>query len=106
MRGGENYMRIDPNAKMPEIPESKVTNRSGSSTRSSPSSADHSTDQATLASEQRVQELQKQLAQTSEDRQGRVEALGRAIRNLGRRRELRDLLLDNHQSPNLFRLFV
>ena len=80
MRGGENYMRIDPNAKMPEIPEGKVTNRSGSSTRSSPSSADHSTDQATLASEQRVQELQKQLAQTPEDRQGRVEALGRAIR--------------------------
>lgn len=73
-------MRIDPNAKIQEIPESKVPNRPGSSTRSSPSSPDHSTDQATLASEPRVQQLQKQLAQTPEDRQGRVEALGRAIR--------------------------
>ncbi len=72
-------MRIDPNAKLPEIPESKVTNRSGSSARASSATANPASDEATLVSQQRVQELQKQLEQTPEDRRGRVEALAQAL---------------------------
>ncbi|MGC2193118.1 MAG: flagellar biosynthesis anti-sigma factor FlgM [Terriglobales bacterium] len=73
-------MRIDLNAKMPELPESKPLNRPGPSNRSSDPGASRSADEATLAGHTRAQELQTQLQQMPEDRQARVEALARAIR--------------------------
>ncbi len=74
-------MRIDPNAKTPDVPESKPLNRPGSSSRLSPSRAHWAADDATLPGHTQVQQLQKQLDQLPDDRASRVEALARAIRD-------------------------
>ena len=74
-------MRIDPNAKTPDVPESKPLNRPGSSNRSCPSRTSEAADDATLPGHTQVQQLQKQLDQLPEDRASRVEALARSIRD-------------------------
>jgi flagellar biosynthesis anti-sigma factor FlgM len=74
-------MRIDPNAKTPDVPESKSLSRPGSSNRSSPSRTSQAADDATLPGHAQVQELQKQLDQLPEDRASRVGLLARAIRD-------------------------
>ena len=71
-------MRIDPNARTPDLPESKVASRPAVSGRTAEAAA--SSDKATLGHHARIQELSAQLQQMPEDRQSRVEALARAIR--------------------------
>jgi flagellar biosynthesis anti-sigma factor FlgM len=73
-------MRIDLNPKTPDLPESKPLNRPGALNGSPVTGATRSSDEATLAAYTRAQELQTQLQQMPEDRQDRVEALARAIR--------------------------
>lgn len=73
-------MRIDLNAKTPELPESNPLHRPGAANRASAQDATRSTDEATLAGHTRAQQLQAQLQQMPEDRHDRVEALVRAIR--------------------------
>lgn len=74
-------MRIDPNAKTPDVPESKALNRPGSSNRLSPSSTCQAGDDATLPGQAQVQQLQKQFDHLPDDRASRVEALAKAIRD-------------------------
>jgi flagellar biosynthesis anti-sigma factor FlgM len=74
-------MRIDPNAKLPEVPDSKTLNRPGNSSRSVSPDRTAEVDQATLAVQSRAQELQIRLQQMPEDRRSRVEALTRAVRD-------------------------
>ena len=73
-------MRIDLNPKTPELPESKAAGRPSSSSRASVSETESSNDQATLAGHARIRDLQAQIEQLPEDRQAKVEALARAIR--------------------------
>jgi flagellar biosynthesis anti-sigma factor FlgM len=72
-------MRIDPNARTPDLPESKGVTRSGQSEHVTPEKLD-STDTATLGSYARIQQLSARLQQMPDDRQDRVEALAQAIR--------------------------
>jgi flagellar biosynthesis anti-sigma factor FlgM len=74
-------MRIDLNAKTPELPESHGSNQSGSSKRVSSAGTKLPADEATLATHARVQQPQSQVQQMPEDRQAKVEALARAIRD-------------------------
>jgi flagellar biosynthesis anti-sigma factor FlgM len=74
-------MRIDLNAKTPELPESQGSNQPGSSKRASAAAIKLPADEATLATHARVQELQSHVQQMPEDRQAKVEALMRAIRD-------------------------
>jgi flagellar biosynthesis anti-sigma factor FlgM len=74
-------MRIDLNAKTPELPESQGSSQTGSAKRLSSAGTNLPADEATLATQTRVQELQSQMQQMPEDRQGKVEALARAIRD-------------------------
>jgi flagellar biosynthesis anti-sigma factor FlgM len=71
-------MRIDPNARTPDLPESKVASRPTASGRTAEAPA--SSDKATLGNYARIQELSAKLQQMPEDRQSRVEALAQAIR--------------------------
>lgn len=72
-------MRIDPNARTPDLPESKATSRSSATGRALPDKG-ASTDEATLGGHARIQELSAKLQQMPDDRQNRVEALAQAIR--------------------------
>ena len=74
-------MRIDPNARLPEVPDSKSLNRPGGSSRSSPPEPGTEVDQAMLPVQARAQELQQHLQQIPEERHSRVAALARAIRD-------------------------
>jgi flagellar biosynthesis anti-sigma factor FlgM len=74
-------MRIDLNAKTPEIPEHQGSNQTGSGKRLSTAGTSLPADEATLATHSRVQELQSQMQQMPEDRHAKVEALARAIRD-------------------------
>lgn len=72
-------MRIDPNARTPDLAEAKATNRGG---RQAPASSERSGsdgDQATLDGQARIQQLQAQAQQIPDSRQQKVEALNRAI---------------------------
>ena len=71
-------MRIDPNARTPDLPESKVASRPAYSGGSG--ETESASDKATLGSYARIQELSAKLQQMPEDRQSRVEALAQAIR--------------------------
>ena len=75
----ETTLRIDLNAKMPDLPESKSASRQGPAGRV-PASEPGLSDEATLAGHSRVRELQRQTQQLPEDGQDRIEALARAIR--------------------------
>lgn len=72
-------MRIDPNARTPDLPESKGVSRTSQSGPASPEKP-NSTDTATLGNYARIQELSARLQQMPDDRQDRVEALAQAIR--------------------------
>ena len=74
-------MRIDLNAKTPELPESQSSSQTGSAKRSSSAGINLPADEANLATHTRVQELQSQMQQMPEDRDAKVEALARAIRD-------------------------
>jgi flagellar biosynthesis anti-sigma factor FlgM len=74
-------MRIDLNAKTPELPENQSSSQAGSAKRLSSAGINLPADEATLATHTRVQELQSQMQQMPEDRHARVEALARAIRD-------------------------
>ena len=72
-------MRIDPNARTPDLPESKGATRSGQSGHV-PSEKLDSTDTATLGNYARIQQLSARLQHMPDDRQDRVGALAQAIR--------------------------
>jgi flagellar biosynthesis anti-sigma factor FlgM len=72
-------MRIDLNAKMPDLPESKSASRQAPAGRV-PAAEPGLSDEATLAGHSRVRELQRQTQQLPEDGQDRIEALAGAIR--------------------------
>jgi flagellar biosynthesis anti-sigma factor FlgM len=72
-------MRIDLNAKTPELPESQGSSQSGATKRLSSAGTNLPADEATLATHTRVQELQSQMQQMPEVRHAKVEALARAI---------------------------
>ena len=74
-------MRIDLNARTPELPESQGSCQTGSSKRLSSAGTNLPADEATLATHTRVQELQSHMQQMPEDRQAKVEALARAIQD-------------------------
>ena len=74
-------MRIDLNAKTPEIPERQGSNQTSPSKRLSTTGTSPPADEANLATHSRVQELQSQMQQMPEDRAAKVEALARAIRD-------------------------
>ena len=71
-------MRIDPNARTPDLPESQVPSRSSSAAGSIEGRG--TSDEATLGGYARIQELSAKLEPMPEDRQVRVEALARAVR--------------------------
>ena len=73
-------MRIDLNAKTPELPESQSSSPTGSAKRWSSAGINLPADEATLATHTRVRELQSQMQQMPEDRHAKVEALAQAIR--------------------------
>lgn len=73
-------MRIDLNPKTPELPESKGPDRPSTASRIASTETGYSRDQATLAGHTRVRELQAQIEQLPDDRQAKVEALARALR--------------------------
>jgi len=73
-------MRIDPNARTPDLPESKGASRPDPSGQTTAAQKLDSTDTATLGSYARIQQLSARLQQMPDDRQGRVEALAQAIR--------------------------
>jgi flagellar biosynthesis anti-sigma factor FlgM len=70
-------MRIDPNTRTPDLPESKAANRSSPTTGPA---VEGRQDEATLGGYARIQELSVKLQQMPEDRQNRVEALALAVR--------------------------
>jgi flagellar biosynthesis anti-sigma factor FlgM len=74
-------MRIDLNAKTPELPESQGSSQTGPSKRLSSPGTNLPADEATLAAHARVQELQSQMQQMPEDRHAKVQALARAIQD-------------------------
>lgn len=72
-------MRIDLNTRTPELPENKGTARPGATQRATPGERGSGTDQARLAGQARIRELQAQAEQLPDDRASKVEALTRAI---------------------------
>ena len=74
-------MRIDLNAKTPEPPESQGSSQTGPAKRLSSAGTNLPADEATLATQTRVQELQSQMQQMPEDRHAKVQALARAIQD-------------------------
>ena len=71
-------MRIDPNAKTANLPESKGSRASGAR---SPAHEVPGKDATTLAGSARIQQLEKQVAQLPDGRADRIEALTRAVRD-------------------------
>lgn len=72
-------MRIDPNAKTADLPETRSTSRSAAA-RTQPH-GEVGSDTATLAAQTRVHQLQQVLQSTPDSRQEKVEALRRAVRD-------------------------
>jgi negative regulator of flagellin synthesis FlgM len=72
-------MRIDPNAKTANLPESKSIPRSGAAR--TPPEEFLGNDAATLEGNARIQQLEKQVEQMPEGRPERIEALTRAVRS-------------------------
>ena len=71
-------MRIDPNAKTANLPESSAGSRTAAARAQL--RADLGTDEAKLGGHARVQQLQAQLREMPDGQQERVEALTRAVR--------------------------
>ena len=72
-------MRIDPNARTPDLPESKAPSRTRAS--AGPTIEGRvGNDEAALGGYARIQELSAKLETMPEDRQKRVEALAQAVR--------------------------
>lgn len=99
-------MRIDLNAKTPEVSESQGGSHAGASKRSPSTGANLPADEATLATHARVQELQSQMQQMPEDRHAKVEALARAIQggqyNVGAE-QIAQAMFSEMAAPGVFR---
>ncbi|HEY1271077.1 MAG TPA: flagellar biosynthesis anti-sigma factor FlgM [Terriglobales bacterium] len=74
-------MRIDPNLRTSELPESKGPDRAGGAGSAAVRSGDVRPDQANLTGGAKVAELRNLAQQLPEVRQRRVEALARALRD-------------------------
>jgi flagellar biosynthesis anti-sigma factor FlgM len=72
-------MRIDPNAKTTNLPETKGSNRANAARL--PAHEVPGEDAATLVGNVRIQQLEKQVGQLPDGRADRIEALTRAVRS-------------------------
>jgi flagellar biosynthesis anti-sigma factor FlgM len=86
-------MRIDPNLRAQELPESKGPNRSGRAGQPS-RSREAAPDQATFTMGAKIQQLAHAAQQLPEVRQSKVEALARAVRD-GRYQVSSELIADS-----------